>query len=342
MEEHMIRLSLCIATLNRAGFIADTLRSVLAQLTPEVEVVVVDGASTDGTDRVVSDLFRDRPNCHLYRLSEKGGVDRDYCRAIEQAKGEYCWLMTDDDLLIHGAIETVLRNLSGDVDLLVVNVEVASKDLATTLMPQRLCISRDRDFGPDQQGDLLATAGGLLSFIGAVVIRRSVWLLRDKERYIGTEFVHVGVIFQKPFEGRVRLLAEPLIRIRYGNAQWSRRAFDIWMRKWPELIWSFPHLPAEAKHKVVSQDPRTILFELVSMKVRGCFGIHEYRTRLGDARLGTVRRTVAMAIAAIPEVPFNAAMCLLAALLPGFPTLQQELHSSPYYYRRPWLHSQDR
>jgi abequosyltransferase len=334
MEKHMIRLSLCIATLNRADFIADTLHSVLAQLTPEIEVVVVDGASTDGTDRVVSDLFNDRPNCHLYRLSEKGGVDRDYCRAIERATGEYCWLLTDDDLLIHGAIETVLRNLSGDVDLLVVNAEVASKDLATTLMPQRLRISRDRDFGPKQQGDLLATAGTLLSFIGAVVIRRSVWLLRDKERYIGTEFVHVGVIFQQPFEGRVRLLAEPLIRIRYGNAQWSRRAFDIWMKRWPKLIWSFPHLSTESKRKVVAEDPRRELIELVSMKVRGCFGLDDYRNKMVDARLGMVRRTAAFALAATPEVPFNAMMSLIAALLPWFPTLRQELQSSPFYFRR--------
>jgi glycosyltransferase involved in cell wall biosynthesis len=331
----MIRLSLCMATLNRADFITDTLHSVLTQLTPEVEVIVVDGASTDGTDRVVEGLFRDRPNCHLHRLSEKGGVDRDYCRAIERATGDYCWLMTDDDLLVPLAIETVLRNLGDDVDLLVVNAEVASKDLATTLMPQRLCISRDRDFGPKQQDDLLATAGGLLSFIGAVVIRRSVWLSRDTERYIGTEFVHVGVIFQQPFEGRVRLLAEPLIRIRYGNAQWSRRAFDIWMKKWPHLIWSFPHLTDAAKRRVVAQDPRLSLWDLVSMKVRGCYGPAEYRRELHDAPLGIAIRFAAMLLAWTPEIPFNAGMFWVSSMLPWFPTLRQELQSSPYWYKRP-------
>ena len=42
-------LSICIATYNRADFIGETLDSIIRQLTDEVEIVVVDGASTDAT-----------------------------------------------------------------------------------------------------------------------------------------------------------------------------------------------------------------------------------------------------------------------------------------------------
>jgi abequosyltransferase len=41
-----IKLSICITTLNRAAFIAATLDSILAQVTADCEVVVLDGGST--------------------------------------------------------------------------------------------------------------------------------------------------------------------------------------------------------------------------------------------------------------------------------------------------------
>ena len=331
----MYRLSICIATLNRAEFIAETLQGILQQLPDDVEVVVVDGASTDGTDRVVQDLFAGRGNCTLIRLPEKGGVDKDYCRAVEAASGEFCWLMTDDDVLTKDALATVLGNLADDLDLLLINSEVATKDLATTLVRRRLDVTTDRDFGPDEQDGLLAIAGNLLSFIGTVIIRRSVWLAREYAPYFGTEFVHVGVIFQRPLEHKARLLAMPLIRIRYGNAQWSRRAFDIWMRKWPRLIWSFQHLSDDAKQRVVARDPRLSLWELISMKNRGCYGREEYVRELRDAPLGMTKRFAAWLLASTPEGFYNATMFWVSSLVPWFPTLRQELQSSPYWYRRP-------
>ena len=75
-----------------------------------------------------------------------------------------------------------------------------------------------------------------MSFIGCVVINRDLWLQREKKRYFGTEFIHVGVIFQAPLPGPALVIAEPYITIRFGNAQWTSRALEIWMFKWPNLI----------------------------------------------------------------------------------------------------------
>src|SRR5262249_5397926 len=248
-------LSICIATLNRAAFIGETLATILPQMAEAVELIILDGASTDDTEAVVARHIAGRANCHYHRLPEKGGIDRDYCLAVARAPGDYCWLMTDDDLLEPDAVATILEHLRTDPDLLVVNASVANRALSEVLIPKKLPIHADRDFGPEEHAGLLALAGDLLSFIGAVVIRRAVWASREAEPYFGTEFVHVGVIFQRPLAGAARVLARPLIRIRYGNAHWSARSFDIWMFKWPDLIWSFPHLPPGAKRAVCPREP---------------------------------------------------------------------------------------
>ena len=94
-----IRLSVCIATFNRADFIGQTLDAILEQVTPEVELVVVDGASQDQTAAVMAQYLVRYPHIVYRREAENSGVDRDFDKAVAYASGEYCWLMSDDDVI---------------------------------------------------------------------------------------------------------------------------------------------------------------------------------------------------------------------------------------------------
>ena len=313
----MPRLSVCIATLNRANFIGETLRGILDQATDEVEVVVVDGASTDGTDAVVNDLFDGRARCRYVRLAVKGGVDQDYCRAVDEASGEFCWLMSDDDVLKPGAVSALLGLLTPGRDLVVVNAEVCGPDLSETLIPRKAPVERNLEFGPGGQAQLLEAAGDLLSFIGSVVVRRSVWKERDRATYYGTEFVHVGVLFQRPLARSALVIADPLIRIRYGNAQWAGRAFEIWTFQWPGLVWSFPHLPDASKAAVCPREPWRRLGHLLAMKARGCYSVAHYRWYLAEQPMTMRERLQSLFLAAFPGVLFNVLAGGALFLVPG-------------------------
>src|SRR4030042_4622527 len=100
-------ISSCIATYNRGQFIGETLDSIVPQLADDVELLVVDGASTDNTENVVRRYIDRDFRVRYVRLPAKGGVDQDYCRAAELARGDFCWLFTDDDLLKPGAVAAV-------------------------------------------------------------------------------------------------------------------------------------------------------------------------------------------------------------------------------------------
>ena len=305
-----MRLSICIATYRRADVIGETLASIIPQLRDGVELVVVDGASPDATAAVVGAAFQDRTDCRYVRLEKKGGVDQDYCRAVVEARGQYCWLMTDDDLLKPGAVARVREALEGNPDLLVVNAEVAGPDLADTLMPRKLDIAADRAFGIGQDGPLLALTGDLLTFIGSVVVRRDLWLDRAAEPYLGTEFVHVGMIFQQRLPAGARVLAEPQVRIRYGRAAWSSRTFEIWMFKWPRLVWNLPAWLDHAKPAVTPREPWRHTGRLVNMKAQGCYGLDEYRRWLRSLPMNPLTRLRLLALAALPRPPFEALLRL--------------------------------
>jgi abequosyltransferase len=248
-------LSICIATYNRARHIGITLESIIQQISGEVEILVVDGASTDNTKEVMHDYLQRCDNIRYMRLPVKGGVDHDYNQAVEFANGEYCWLFTDDDLIKAGAIEQVLFEISKGYSLIIVNSEVWNRDFSALLFEKHLSNKAQTGYESHEFQDFFQHCVSYLSYIGAVVIKKSIWKERAKYPYLGTEFVHIGVIFQKQLPTTIRVIIEPYIKIRYGNAQWSSRKFEIWLIQWPNLLWSFDLISQASKQKIIAREP---------------------------------------------------------------------------------------
>jgi glycosyltransferase involved in cell wall biosynthesis len=304
------RLSICIATMNRGSFLGQTLDSILAQATDEVEVVVVDGGSVDDTGEVVRRRQERFPRLRYFRLPAPGGVDQDFDRAVQQAEGRHCWLMSDDDLVKPGALAAVLAATARGYALVVVNAEVRDAALDEVLEANRLNIDADRQYRPEDAERLFVDTAGYLSFIGGVVIDREVWRAREPRRYFGSLFIHVGVIFQSPLPGDALAIAQPLVSIRFGNALWTARTFEIWMFKWPEMVWSLPHFSDAAKRRVCPREPWRRLRTLLVNRARGAFSTAEYRKWLEPRLTSGPQRLLARAVAGLPPRP----LAVLAAI----------------------------
>ena len=280
-----MRLSFCIPTMNRAEFIGETLKSIISQATDETEIVIVDGGSTDNTEAIVDSYSQNFPRLRYVRSPNSGnqngkpsnsGFDLDCIHAVEIARGDYCWLMTDDDLLVSGAVATVFDKMSNGAGLIIVDAEVRNKDFSRILAVRRLTMRTDRVYEEGEFERLFVDVCDHLTFVGAIIIKRSEWLDRDMQPYIGTGFIHVGVVFQRPFTSKVVVIASPFISIRFGNALWSSRAFAIWNVSWPALIWSFS-FSDEAKRKVVAREPWRSIKKLVGFRIVGAYSIEQYR-----------------------------------------------------------------
>lgn len=289
MDAKIIKLSICITTYNRGKFIGQTLDSILSQMLPSVELVIVDGASPDNTPEVMAQYLLRYPGIRYFREQENSGVDRDYDKAVGYAKGEYCWLMTDDDLLRTGSICRVLTKLNSNPDLVVVNAEVKNADFTTVLNSSILKFSNDKEYLKKDSQKFFSEIASYLSFIGGVVIKRQLWLDRDRATYYGTLFIHVGVIFQHPLLNSIKVIADPLIAIRYGNAMWTGRSFEIWMFKWPKLIWSFNEFNNEAKSAVTPHKPWQNMKELFVCRAKGSYSSVEYKKYIHSESKGWLK-----------------------------------------------------
>jgi hypothetical protein len=177
-----------------------------------------------------------------------------------------------------------------------------------------LKFEKDKVYGAEDGETLFSELAACLSFIGCVVVRRKLWLSRERSTYYGSLFVHVGVIFQHPPIDRVRVIAVPLISIRYGNAMWAPRWFEIWLFKWPQLLWSFSDFPDGVKAAVCPRDPWKDMKRLLFYRATGGYTINEYRRFLSH-RVEGVRRLASLAVALIPGVLANVLASLYFLLL---------------------------
>lgn len=301
-----IKLSICIATLNRADFIGQTLDSIVRQMSENVEIVIVDGASVDATPDIVANYQAQYPRIKYVRLPEKGGVDRDYDRAVVAAQGEYCWLFSDDDLFKPGAIQTVLNALEKKPSLVVVNGERITADGAEVFTDLMVNVTEDQEYPASSPDVLFEKIANYISFIGCVIIKRETWLARDRESYYGSLFIHVGVIFQSPLPGQSIFIARPIISARHGNAQWTPRYFEIWMFKWPKIIWSFAQFSDSLKQKVFAREPWRRPGALLICRAKACYSLKEYDRFIAPQAPDIFTQLTSKAVAISPGILINA------------------------------------
>ena len=181
-----IKLSICIATYNRAKFIGETLDSIVHQLNDYIEIIIVDGASTDNTSEILQPYIFTYKNIKYFRLDKKGGVDQDYDKAVSFATGDMCWLFTDDDLIKDNAIEVILAEINNDVSLIIANALVKNYNLKKVITSKNLYLNSNLILQANETNKLFEQIVPYVSFIGCVIIKRDLWLERNKLIYYGT------------------------------------------------------------------------------------------------------------------------------------------------------------
>ena len=100
-------LSAVIPTRNRARMVCEAVESALCQRHGEVEVIVVDDASTDDTATVLARSFASR--IRLVRLPQRRGAGAARNAGVRLASGELVAFLDDDDLWLPGKLEAELR-----------------------------------------------------------------------------------------------------------------------------------------------------------------------------------------------------------------------------------------
>ncbi len=112
----MSKVSVIIPTYNRAQMVCEAVDSVLAQTLKDVEIIVVDDGSDDGTGEVLQERYGERIR-YFYQENQGRSVARN--RGVRASSGPYLLFLDSDDLLLPDALrqQTEFLDAHPEVDV---------------------------------------------------------------------------------------------------------------------------------------------------------------------------------------------------------------------------------
>ena len=111
------RVSVIVPAYNAAGYLERALDSALVQTMSDLEVIVVDDASSDATFEVACKIAARSPRVRVLRNERNSGENASRNRAISAARGEWIALLDADDEWLPERLERMLA-LADEADVI--------------------------------------------------------------------------------------------------------------------------------------------------------------------------------------------------------------------------------
>lgn len=103
MMEQLPLVSICIPNYNNEQFIGEAIQSSIDQTYPNLEIIVVDNASTDNSWKIIQG-YAQHKNVKVYQNEVNLGMVGNFRRTLEHSTGELVTYLCSDDCLGKGAI----------------------------------------------------------------------------------------------------------------------------------------------------------------------------------------------------------------------------------------------
>lgn len=136
MKSDIPLVSVAIITYNQKEFLVECIESVLAQDYDNLEIVIADDGSTDGTQEILKEYEKKYPGKFILRLAEKNeGITKNSNRAYFSCSGKYIAWMGGDDLMSPGKIRKQVEFMEANPDCSICyhNLEVFDSNTKKTL-----------------------------------------------------------------------------------------------------------------------------------------------------------------------------------------------------------------
>lgn len=216
------RVSVVVPAYQNAAFIERTLDSILAQTHRDLEVVVADHASTDGTWRLLQ-RYADDPRVVLLQTPAGGGAERNWNRVTEAASGSLLKLVCGDDLIYPTCIEEQVQAMHAHPGVAMVACRRDLVDVSGRVLLRRRGLPGLAGLVPGSRAVRAAVRAGTNIFgePACVLLRRDLvsavggWsaaqpYLIDEDLYV--KVLAFGDLYAQP---------EALAAFRVSAAQWS-------------------------------------------------------------------------------------------------------------------------
>jgi hypothetical protein len=228
-----------------------------------------------------------------YRNNENVGVANNFQTVTKLARGEYCWIIGDDDMVVKGKLPKLVKVIQANLDLDYFFVNYFNKSFEER---DRLILEKDSFYAPeksecmrqdlserrlDKWDDLLDIEPAdnyqphIFTYIGSHVFRRSIWLENaqaintPKGKYLesfDTAFPHVKILARAMVgKGPVYYLGDPAILAGWGGQEWMPNVAPLVLAYLPEAVHIYKKLGV--KYATISRLQKILLNKYYSQMI---------------------------------------------------------------------------
>jgi glycosyltransferase involved in cell wall biosynthesis len=263
-------VSVCLPVFNGEPYVREAIASILSQKGVDLELVVVDNASTDRTVAAVQEF--DDPRLRLLRNDCNIGAGRNWSRCVAEARGDLVKILCADDWLYPGALARQTAVLD-DVRNQRVVLVTAARDVVDhggrRLLRRRWSAREECVEGRAAIRRMARRGTNLVGEPSAALFRRRAALAGGLFQTPATYAVDLEFWCRLLLAGDLYAIPESLSAFRVSGSSWSVR--------------------------VASQQATDMKMFLDGLCRDRCFGVSGFDARLGGARASlnnTLRRAL--------------------------------------------------
>ena len=157
----MARVSVIVPTYNRVGYLEEAISSILSQDYRDLELVVADNASTDGTEDICRKYAAQDSRIRYIRLLRNVGATPNHNYVFTQCRGELFKWASHDDLYARDLLRRCIEALDERPDVILAHADQAVIDGdGQVTVPYEYTLATDSPHAPERFRSLLFEPGG--------------------------------------------------------------------------------------------------------------------------------------------------------------------------------------
>jgi len=107
----MNTISVIMPVYNTDEFLEQSIQSVLDQSYQDLELILINDNSNDGSQKIIEHFAKQDKRIHAYYFDDRRGVGKARNFGIEQATGSYLYFLDSDDYLAKNTLELLVQNI---------------------------------------------------------------------------------------------------------------------------------------------------------------------------------------------------------------------------------------
>lgn len=300
-------LSIVIPSHNKSILLKKAIRSILKddEFGKNINLIISDNTLNPDIKNLYKNEYSKNKYIRYFSSKKYNCLDSNVNRSIELATGKYAWVFGDDDILVTGILKKIIKFLkTKNPNLLVCNSKAFSEVgiVESTRMPK----NKNFLYGKNDNDKFLIDMGGYLTYVGAIIVNKQLWIENYKKSKIGSFFAHIDCIASIKNNREVHYFAMPAIKMRLGSQTWLNKSFQIWYVFYPEIIWGLENYSFNAKQKVIPRRPLNSIKLMLAARAYGRIDLQIFKKYiLKSQKVFAINKFIILIIVILPSKFFS-------------------------------------